>query len=94
MKNIEKEKRKGFEEVAYLLLFGELPNKDELTDFFNILSKNRELPDGFKENIILKSPSNNIMNGLARSVLSFYSYDKNPDDISIKNQIPPPKEGV
>ncbi len=84
-KNIEKEKRKGFEEVAYLLLFGELPNKDELAGFCNILSKNRELPGGFKENMILKSPSNNIMNKLARSVLAFYSYDKNPDDISIKN---------
>ena len=85
MKNIEKEKRKGFEEVAYLLLFGELPKKEELINFCSMLSQDRELPSGFTENMILKSPSNNIMNKLARSVLAFYSYDKNPDDISIKN---------
>ncbi len=85
IKNIEKEKRKGFEEVAYLLLFGELPKKEELINFCSMLSQDRELPSGFTENMILKSPSNNIMNKLARSVLAFYSYDKNPDDISIKN---------
>lgn len=84
-KNIEKEKRFGFEEVAYLLLFGELPNKSELDSFCNLLAEHRFLPYGFTENMILKSPSNNIMNKLARSVLAFYSYDKNPDDISIKN---------
>jgi citrate synthase len=86
-RNIEKEKRKGFEEVAYLLLFGELPNKTELDEFCRLLSKHRVLPTGFTENMILKSPSNNIMNKLARSVLAFYSYDKNPEDLSIKNII-------
>jgi citrate synthase len=79
------EKRFGFEEVCYLLLFGALPTKEELTQFTTILNENRALPNGFTENMILKAPSNDIVNKLARSVLVYYSYDPNPDDVSLKN---------
>ncbi|MCD4830788.1 MAG: citrate/2-methylcitrate synthase [Anaerohalosphaeraceae bacterium] len=79
------EKRHGFEETAYLLLFGELPDKAQLDKFNEILGKKRALPDGFTENMILKAPSTNIMNKLARSVLACYSYDKNPEDRSLRN---------
>jgi citrate synthase len=81
----QKEKRHGFEETAYLLLFGELPRKKDLTKFCHLLGKNRKLPEGFAENMILKAPSNNVMNKLARSVLAAYSYDKTPEDRSLKN---------
>jgi citrate synthase len=81
----QKEKRHGFEETVYLLLFGELPKKRELTKFTHLLGKNRKLPDGFAENMILKAPSDNVMNKLARSVLAAYSYDKTPEDRSLKN---------
>ncbi len=81
----QKEKRHGFEETVYLLLFGELPKKRELSKFTHMLGKNRKLPDGFVENMILKAPSNNVMNKLARSVLATYSYDKTPEDRSLKN---------
>ncbi|MFA5291579.1 MAG: citrate/2-methylcitrate synthase [Phycisphaerae bacterium] len=81
----QKEKRHGFEETAYLLLFGELPKKKDLTRFCHLLGKNRNLPEGFTENMILKAPSNNVMNKLARSVLAAYSYDKTPEDRSLKN---------
>ncbi len=80
-----KEKRHGFEETAYLLLFGELPDKTQLKKFNEILGKKRTLPDGFTENMILKAPSTNIMNKLARSVLACYSYDKNAEDRTLKN---------
>ncbi len=75
----------GFEEVAYLLLFGYLPTKGELVYFNKMLSKARMLPKGFTEDMILRSPSRNVMNKLARSVLALYSYDDNPDDTSISN---------
>jgi len=81
----QKEKRHGFEETAYLLMFGELPQKRELNKFCKQLGKNRALPEGFAENMILKAPSGNIMNKLARSVLAAYSYDKTPEDRSLKN---------
>lgn len=81
----QKEKRHGFEETVYLLLFGELPKKRDLTKFTHLLGKNRKLPDGFAENMILKAPSDNVMNKLARSVLAAYSYDKTPEDRSLKN---------
>jgi len=77
--------RFGFEETCYLLLFGELPGQQELEAFKGLLGMNRALPDGFTEDMILKAPSNNIMNKLARSVLAAYSYDPNPDDISVEN---------
>ena len=79
--------RFGFEEVMYLLLFGTLPTKDELTEFCSFLAMSRELPVFFTEDMILKNPSKDIMNKLARSVLTLYSYDKNPDDCSIENVI-------
>jgi citrate synthase len=85
--NFQAEGRFGFEEVSYLLLFGELPNRQDLVNFSNLLAENRSLPDGFVEDMILKAPSNDIMNKLARSVLASYSYDKNPDDLSIKNVV-------
>ncbi len=79
------EKRFGFEETAFLLLFGFLPDKTMLQNFTSFLAKKRNLPDEFTEDMIFKAPSKNIMNKLARSVLALYSYDDNPDDISISN---------
>lgn len=79
------EDRFGFEEVAYLLLFGSLPTKEELDDFSALLSYCRELPDDFIEDMIMKAPSPNIMNKISRSILALYSYDGNPDDTSIEN---------
>ncbi len=77
--------RFGFEETSYLLLFGELPNKTQLADFTNLLSEYRSLPTGFVRDIIMKAPSQDMMNTLARSVLTMYSYDENPDDTSLEN---------
>ncbi|NLC69268.1 MAG: citrate/2-methylcitrate synthase [Clostridiaceae bacterium] len=87
VQGFQKEKRFGFEECSYLLLFGELPNKRELEEFEQMLAENRELPEGFARDLILKAPSRNIMNKLARCVLAAYSYDENPDDTSIPNVI-------
>lgn len=75
----------AFEEVAWLLLFGTLPNRETLAEFRQILSECRELPENFKEDMILKAPSQNIMNKMARSVLALYSYDYNPDNTSMEN---------
>jgi len=80
-----KENRYGFEEVVYLLLFGELPDKETLINFTKYIGQSRYLPDGFAEDMILKAPSNNIMNKLGRAVLASYSYDATPDDLSIDN---------
>ncbi len=79
------QRRFGFEEVAYLLIFGKLPTKSELESFCGFLANNRELPDYFVEDMILKAPSRNIMNKMARSVLALYSYDDNPDATDIEN---------
>ncbi len=87
VRNCEKENRFGFEEVAYLLLFGQLPNMDTLQNFTRFIGSLRPLPDGFAEDMILKAPSTNIMNKMARSVLAAYSYDPNPDEISTGNII-------
>ena len=75
----------GYEEVAYLLLFGKLPDSEQLARFNRILAVSRKLPDGFFEDMILKAPSKNIMNKLERSVLALYSYDDQPDDTSLEN---------
>lgn len=84
--NCQKEDRFGFEEVVFLLLFGTLPDKEELEEFSQSIAAKRMLPENFAEDMILKAPSNNIMNKLARSVLALYSYDEeNPDDISMGN---------
>ena len=73
------EGRFGYEETAYLLLFGHLPDKKTLEDFNEILAEYRYLPDGFTEDMILAAPSNDIMNKLARAVLALYSYDPDPE---------------
>ena len=79
------EDRFGFEEVTYLLLFGELPTKKRLENFNHVLSEYRTLPSSFVRDIIMKAPSSDMMNQLARSVLSLYSWDDNPDDTSVPN---------
>ncbi len=81
----QKEKRFGFEETIYLLLFGQLPNEKELKEFTRILGEKRSLPNGFTEDMILTAPSSNIMNKLARSVLASYSYDENAEDNAVEN---------
>ena len=75
----------GFEQTAYLLLFGELPDKDQLEEFKIKLGELRQLPPGFTEDMIMKAPSSDIMNKLARGVLASYSYDSNPEDVSAAN---------
>lgn len=79
------EKRYAFEETTYLLLFGKLPDKEQLTTFVQILTSLQELSAQFIRDVIMKAPSPNLMNGLQRSVLTLYSFDSNPDDISIPN---------
>jgi len=74
-----KDDRPGFEETAYLLILGKLPNKSELETFRLILEDYRELPKGFTENMILPAPSVNIMNKISRSILALYSYDDSPE---------------
>lgn len=85
VEGFQKEKRYGFEECCYLVLFGELPDKKQLEEFTKLLGENRMLPPGFVEDMVLKAPSSDIMNKLARSVLASYSFDTNPEDIGIKN---------
>lgn len=80
-----KEQRFGFEEVTYLLLFGELPTEQQLKDFTDLLSSYRTLPQSFVRDIIMKAPSPDMMNILARGVLTLYAYDSNADDISPEN---------
>lgn len=75
----------GFEETIFLLLFGELPTKQQLDEFMELLGILRPLPENFNRDIIMKQPSKNIMNVLQRCVLTLYSYDDNPDDISIEH---------
>lgn len=80
-----KEKRYGFEETIYLLLFGSLPTETELDDFKKILVEKRALPKGFTRDIIMKAPSQDMMNAMSRSVLALYSYDEHPNDTSLPN---------
>lgn len=80
-----KDNRFGFEEVTYLLLFNKLPDEKELADFRQLLSKYRSLPTSFVRDIIMKAPSSDMMNTLARSVLTLYSYDDRADDVSLPN---------
>ena len=81
------ENRFGFEEVVWLLLFGELPTRKQLESFNTLLASCRELPDDFIEDMIMKAPSPDVMNKMARSVLALYSYDKDPDSTDIHNVI-------
>lgn len=85
--NTTEKQRFGFEETAYLLLFGQLPTKSQLEDFTSLLSEYRELPAGFSEDMIFKAPSKNIMNKMARSVLALYSYEDDPEDQSIDKEL-------
>lgn len=80
-----KDKRFAFEEVTYLLLFGSLPTKDQLESFIRIMASLQEISGAFLRDVILKAPSANIMNALQKSVLTLYSYDDNPDDVSVPN---------
>ena len=85
IKGITDDNRFGFEEVVYLLLFGEMPNPTELHDFKELLVQYRTLPQNFVRDVILKAPSEDMMNSIARSVLTLFCYDKNPNDTSIDN---------
>ena len=80
-----KDGRFGYEETVYLLLFGSLPDKEELDHWNRLLSHARRLPEDFLEDMVLKSPNKDIMNAMARSILALNSYDRNPDDLSIPN---------
>lgn len=85
--NVEKEDRFGYEETVFLLLFGNLPTASELEMFNTYISLKRDLPSGFVEDMILKAPSKNIMNKLARSVLALYSYDDESEGKRIENEM-------
>ena len=80
-----KDEHYGFEEIAYLLLFGELPNEKELSMFHETLVERRTLPPTFVRDVIMKAPSRDMMNSLSRSVLTLASYDESADDISLPN---------
>lgn len=79
------EKRYGFEEITYLLIFGELPNAEQLNGFKRLLGEMMTLPTNFIRDVIMKGPSEDMMNSLARSVLTLHSYDPNANDISLPN---------
>ena len=85
VEGFQAESRNGFEETAFLLLFGYLPQQNELDDFTARLGELRQLPDSFTEDMILKAPSDDIMNKLARAVLSLYSFDNSADDTDVAN---------
>lgn len=87
VEGFQAEHRRGYEETAYLLLFGQLPTAAELEHFNAILDEERQLPPAFTENMILKNPSKDIMNKLQRSVLVLYSFDDTPDDTDVENLI-------
>lgn len=80
-----KNRRFNFEEATYLLLFGDLPNKQQLREFIDLMGQYRELPSKFVRDVIMKAPSADVMIALQKSVLTLYSYDKKADDISIPN---------
>lgn len=80
-----REKRFGYEETTYLLLFGNLPNSEELAEFKKVLARMRTLPTNFMRDVIMKAPSKDIMNTLSRSILTLASYDDNASDLSIEN---------
>lgn len=87
IKDAESHDQFGFEQTVYLLLFGDLPSQDELNEFRSFLGSKRNLPENFTEDMIMKAPSSDIMNKLARGVLASYSYDPNPEDVSIANNL-------
>ena len=79
------ENRMGFEEVAYLLLFGNLPNEEQLNHFKTILKQQQSLPKNFVRDVVMKAPTKDMMNTLSRSVLTLYAYDNHADDTSLPN---------
>ena len=79
------EKRFGFEEACFLLLFGHLPGKKEFDDFYSMIEEHTVLPENFVRDTIMTSPSKDMMNSLSKGVLTLYAFDENPDDISIQN---------
>ncbi len=85
IKDAEKQNQFAYEQCVYLLLFGELPTQEALDNFRTLLGTKRTLPENFTEDMIMKAPSSDIMNKLARGVLASYSYDTNPEDRSISN---------
>ncbi len=85
VRGFSKEHRFGFEETAYLLIFGALPTSEQLKTFTEMLSRYRSLPTNFVRDVIMKAPSKEMMNTLSRSVLTHYPYDRNADDVSIDN---------
>jgi len=87
VQGFQSENRFGFEESAFLLIFGKLPSKKEFSEFQDLLAEYRDLPNSFVEDMILKAPSKNIMNKLVRTVAVSYSYDEYPEDASIDNII-------
>ena len=82
-----KENRYGYEECAFILLFGKLPTQQQLDVFRNLISENSTLPSGFTEDVIMRAPSANIMNKLQAGVIALYSYDNNPEDHSLENEL-------
>lgn len=85
VRGTDKEQRCGFEEISYLLLFGDLPTKEQLTTFKDVLAMSRTLPTNFVRDVIMKAPSADMMNSLSKSVLTLASYDENVSDVSISN---------
>ena len=77
----------GFEKIAYLLLMGELPSKEEEDEFFKMIGECRTLPTNFARDVIMKAPSEDIMNSMTRSILTLASYDENAKDTSISNSL-------
>ncbi|GAB1476735.1 citrate/2-methylcitrate synthase [Bacillota bacterium] len=80
-----KDNRYGFEEVSYLLLFGDLPTKEQLDNFTSLLASYRTLPTNFVRDVIMKAPTSDMMNSLLRSVLTLFAYDRNANDIALPN---------
>ena len=84
---VRSEGRYGFEECAYILLFGKLPTKTDLENFTGVLASKRHLPARFTEDFLMRAPCHSIMNKMAMGVLSLYAYDENPDDTSLENAL-------
>lgn len=87
VKHCREENRFGYEEVAWLLIFGSLPTAEQLARFKDILAVSRNLPEDFIEDTMMKAPSPNIMNKITRTILALYSYDESPDDTSLENVV-------
>lgn len=87
VKGVLNDKRYGYEEVAYLLLFGNLPTEEQLKSFSHMIAEYRELPLYFSEDVIMRNPSPNIMNKMAQAVLTLYSFDSAPEDKSVESEM-------